>query len=119
MSSISITPAATEPQARPHPPRSGHCAATLPAWHPHDAIIFGALLHPASTPQPGRGHHHRALSADPAAGGYVEGADKKRWASNDAWTFCLAEGKWSAVQYAPGPVPQVRGAGAVGAAHAA
>ncbi len=39
---ISVTEAATEPQARPHPPRSGHCAATLPAWHPHDVIIFGA-----------------------------------------------------------------------------
>ena len=42
----------------------------------------------------------------------MEGEDKKRWASNDAWTFCLAEGKWSAVRYAPVPVPQVRGAGA-------
>jgi hypothetical protein len=38
----------------------------------------------------------------------VEGPDKARLASNDAWTFSLAKGEWSAVAYAPGPAPQAR-----------
>ncbi|CAL8464640.1 g4175 [Coccomyxa elongata] len=72
---------AKDASQKPTLPRSGHVAAALPGWHGHDVIMFG---------------------------GYVEDADMKREAANDAWIYSLSKGAWSSVTYAPGDVPRVR-----------
>ena len=63
------------------PPRSGHCAAALPAEHEGDVLVFG---------------------------GYTEDSQGKRQASGDAWVYSCSKGAWSQLQYAAGPVPRVR-----------
>lgn len=66
----------------PFLPRSGACAAPLPASSGYDAIVIG---------------------------GYLEHPDKKREGTNEAWAFKReGGGSWELVPYAPGPQPGPR-----------
>lgn len=72
---VTFTPTATTPDARPTLPRSGACAAPLPASHSHDAILFG---------------------------GYTEEKDAAgvvvRVPTNEAWVYTASSGQWSRVE---------------------
>ncbi|KAI8474475.1 MAG: galactose oxidase [Monoraphidium minutum] len=81
MESVKVAVQEAAPDA-PFLPRSGACAAPLPAGAGPAAILIG---------------------------GYVEEADKKRSATNEAWVFDRGGGgSWSLVPYAPGPAPGPR-----------
>ncbi|GFR50800.1 hypothetical protein Agub_g13065, partial [Astrephomene gubernaculifera] len=88
---VTFTPVALTADSRPSLARSGACAAALPAWHPHDAIMLGGYTEewpqqPQAQPTP------------------------RRAPCMEAWTFTAADGgRWHHVKFEEGsPVPQPR-----------
>ncbi|GLI65268.1 hypothetical protein VaNZ11_008758 [Volvox africanus] len=98
---VTFTPAAVRPGCRPSPPRSGACAAPLPAWHPHEVIMLGGY-----TESWGDGRERRTAVSSSLPGPAVP----RRAPTMEAWTFESADGgRWHPVPYAAGsPVPQPR-----------
>lgn len=81
---VHFTPTASNPNQQPTLPRSGACAATLPASHSHDAIMFG---------------------------GYTEEQQQGnmvRVPTNEAWLLSKASGAWGPVKYSSEAVPCTR-----------
>eukprot|EP00879_Flechtneria_rotunda_P009431 GHRR01009873.1.p1 GENE.GHRR01009873.1~~GHRR01009873.1.p1 ORF type:complete len:380 (+),score=81.08 GHRR01009873.1:187-1326(+) len=70
-----------QPGTSPALPRSGHSAATLPASHSHDVIVFG---------------------------GYTEASDRQRAPTNEAWIYSRTSNSWEQVLYSSQAVPQPR-----------
>ncbi|KXZ45616.1 hypothetical protein GPECTOR_52g19 [Gonium pectorale] len=111
---VTFSPAAEGSDARPRLPRSGACAAALPAWHPEEVIMVGgykedaAAAAAATTAAAGSGG-----GGDPAAAAAAAAAAPPppvRGPTMEAWTFNSAGGgRWRQVQYAEGsPMPQPR-----------
>ncbi|KAG2428173.1 hypothetical protein HXX76_011853 [Chlamydomonas incerta] len=121
---VRFEPTAVSPECRLGLlPRSGACAAPLPGWHAAQVVMLGGYTEEVEQQQPaaassagagaGAGAQPSVVPAAAAAaaapGAPAAPPPPRRAPTIEAWTYSgEGGGRWSRVQYAPGPVPQPR-----------